>query len=111
MLLTIVESLKYLEVLSTIVKPKSTPVETNIYIRVWVHTKCWCCFTNFVNTTCVVASEERRFLKIKLIKTCLRSSISKTHLSGLANVSIKNCLAKSLDYNEVIKEFANAKAR
>ena len=58
-----------------------------------------------------VASGERTFLKLKLIKTYLRSSMFETCLSGLASISIEHQLAESHDYKEVIKEFASAKAR
>lgn len=56
-----------------------------------------------------VASAERNFSNMKLIKTYLRSTMSQNRLSSLALLSIENELAASLDYNEVIKNFSREK--
>ena len=58
-----------------------------------------------------VASAERSFSKLKLIKTYLRSSMGQERLSGLAILSIENCRARALDLSSVIKDFAELKAR
>lgn len=58
-----------------------------------------------------VASGERSFSKLKLIKTYLRSTMSQTRLTSLATLSIENEIAEALDFSDVIKEFANKKAR
>ena len=58
--------------------------------------------------TVPVATAERSFSKLKLIKNFLGSSISQERLSGLALLSIENKRAKNLDFIEVIQQFASA---
>jgi hypothetical protein len=65
----------------------------------------------FFTVSVSVASCERSFSKLKLIKTYLRSTMSDMRLSGLALLSIEKELAAKLDYGECIKEFASLKSR
>ncbi|XP_046753090.1 uncharacterized protein LOC124416210 [Diprion similis] len=65
----------------------------------------------FLTMPVTTASCERGFSKLKLIKTYLRSTMGQGRLTGLAILSIENRLAKTLDYDEVINEFASRKAR
>ncbi|XP_047137482.2 uncharacterized protein LOC124813985 [Hydra vulgaris] len=58
-----------------------------------------------------VASGERSFSKLKLIKNYLRSSIGQTKLKNLALISIESAMASTLDYTSVINEFAKVKVR
>jgi hypothetical protein len=58
-----------------------------------------------------VASGERSFSKLKLIKHYLRSSISQTKLRNLSLISIESTLAATLDYTSIINEFAKVKVR
>jgi len=58
-----------------------------------------------------VASAERSFSKLKLIKSYLRSTMSQDRLVGLATMSIERAIAEELDLTEVIQDFAAAKAR
>lgn len=58
-----------------------------------------------------VASGERSFSKLKLIKTYLRSSMTDDRLSSLAILSIENDLAEKVNYEEAIKQFSELKAR
>ena len=58
-----------------------------------------------------VASAERSFSKLKLIKTYLRSTMTLDHLSGLATISVNHELAKEVKIDEIIDEFALKKAR
>ena len=58
-----------------------------------------------------VASAERSFSKLKLIKTFNRTSMTDSRLSTLAMLSIENDCARSLDYDNVITAFANKKVR
>lgn len=58
-----------------------------------------------------VASAERSFSKLKLIKTYLRSTMCQERLTGLAMISIESELASRIDAKDLVKEFAKAKAR
>ncbi|XP_033221158.1 uncharacterized protein LOC117175558 [Belonocnema kinseyi] len=58
-----------------------------------------------------VASSERSFSKLKLIKTYLRCTSSKMRLVDLAIISIEHKLGENLDYKELVPEFAAIKAR
>jgi hypothetical protein len=56
-----------------------------------------------------VASGERSFSKLKLIKTYLRSTMTQERLSSLAILSIENDVAKNVDFSVAIETFANSK--
>ena len=58
-----------------------------------------------------VASAERSFSKLKLIKTYLRSNMGQERLSGLAIISIENEISSQLDYSRLIDLFAEEKVR
>ena len=58
-----------------------------------------------------VASAERSFSKLKLLKSYLRSTMSQERLSGLAMIAIENEILESINCEEVIKEFATKNAR
>jgi len=58
-----------------------------------------------------VASAERSFSKLKLIKTYLRSSMSQDRLNGLATLSIEKEMLKNIDVDVIINDFASQKAR
>lgn len=58
-----------------------------------------------------VASAERSFSKLKLIKTYLRSSMAQERLSGLAILSINHKISHDISYNDIINDFASRKAR
>lgn len=55
------------------------------------------------------ASGERSFLK--LIKNYLRSITSQEQLNSFAVLSTKCNIVKALGYTEIIREFANSRAR
>ncbi|KAF7657630.1 hypothetical protein LDENG_00024390, partial [Lucifuga dentata] len=57
-----------------------------------------------------VASGERSFLALKLIKTYLRSIMSQEKLSGLALISIEQNIGRSLELEDMVSAFAIAKA-
>lgn len=65
----------------------------------------------FLTVPFSVASAERSFSKMKLIKTYLRSTMSQERLSALAVLSIENRTARQVDYSDIIARFAAAKTR
>ena len=58
-----------------------------------------------------VASGERSFSKLKLVKTYLRSTMCQDRLNGLAIISIENETARNIEYNLLIDKFASKKSR
>ena len=71
----------------------------------------WIALRILLTIPVTVASGERSFSKLKLIKTYLRSTMGDDRLTSLAMLSIENELAHSLDMSDVIKQFADQKAR
>uniref|UniRef100_A0A8C5PM21 TTF-type domain-containing protein n=1 Tax=Leptobrachium leishanense TaxID=445787 RepID=A0A8C5PM21_9ANUR len=58
-----------------------------------------------------VATGERSFSKLKLIKTYLRSTMTQERLVGLATISIEHELAQTIDLKGAVSTFASKKAR
>ncbi|XP_044147234.1 zinc finger MYM-type protein 1-like [Bufo gargarizans] len=58
-----------------------------------------------------VAAGERSFSKLKLIKNYLRSTMSQARLTNLSIISIEKSFCEDLDIDDVIRNFAVAKAR
>jgi hypothetical protein len=58
-----------------------------------------------------VASNERSFSKLKLIKTYLRSSMGQERLSDLAILSIENDEVEKVSFDELVHNFATEKCR
>ncbi|XP_050369399.1 uncharacterized protein LOC126787590 [Argentina anserina] len=58
-----------------------------------------------------VASTEKSFSKLKLLKSYLRSTMSQERLNGLALISIDNEMLGKISYNKLIDDFAAKKAR
>ena len=58
-----------------------------------------------------MATAERSFSKLKLIKTYLRNIMQDDRLSGLVVLSIENAEAWKLDVSKIIDDFASRKAR
>ena len=58
-----------------------------------------------------VASAERSFSKLNLIKTYFRSTMTQERLVDLALISTENDIASSLDYASILDEFASIKCR
>ena len=68
-------------------------------------------FFCFSRCQVTVATAERSFSKLKLIKTYLRKTMQDDRLSGLAVLSIENAEARKLDVSKIIDDFASRKAR
>lgn len=58
-----------------------------------------------------VASAERSFSKLKLLKSYLRSTMTQERLSGLALIAIENDILENVSYEELIEEFIPRNAR
>lgn len=58
-----------------------------------------------------VASAERSFSKLKLLKTYLRSTMTQDRLNALAMISIESEFLEKLDYERLIDDFAAKNAR
>jgi hypothetical protein len=58
-----------------------------------------------------VASAERSFSKLKLIKSYIRSTMSQERLNRLVILSIEKEMLKKLEYKNLISNFASQKAR
>ena len=58
-----------------------------------------------------IASCERSFSKLKMIKSYLRSTMSDDRLSALSILSIEGDYVQRLDFEDIIANFASAKAR
>lgn len=66
---------------------------------------------NLFTISATVASAEGRSSHLKLIKTYLRLTMSREHLSDLAKISIKCDVAVLLDYIDLINELAAVSTR
>jgi hypothetical protein len=65
----------------------------------------------FLTLPTSVASAERSFSKLKLIKTYIRSTMRQDRLDALTTLSIAHEIAKDLNEEELIDKFATIKAR
>uniref|UniRef100_A0A8R7UKV9 HAT C-terminal dimerisation domain-containing protein n=1 Tax=Triticum urartu TaxID=4572 RepID=A0A8R7UKV9_TRIUA len=54
-----------------------------------------------------VASAEKSFSKLKLLKNCLRSTMLQDRLNGLAMCSIEKDILDNIDFDIVINDFAS----
>lgn len=82
-----------------------TTNSTDLFPNLWVALRV------LLTIPVTVASAERSFSKLKLIKTYLRSTMAQGRLNSLAILSIENDIAKNLDFKEILRTFAHAKAR
>lgn len=65
----------------------------------------------FLTIPVSVASNERSFSKLKIIKNYLRNLTGQQRLTNLAIISIEHQLASKLSFNEIVNTFAARKAR
>ncbi|KAM9311655.1 zinc finger MYM-type protein 1-like [Gastrophryne carolinensis] len=69
------------------------------------------CLKLFLTICVSVASCERSFSKLKLIKNYLRSTMGQSRLSDLALLSVESELVQTIDFDEVVNSFAALKTR
>jgi hypothetical protein len=65
----------------------------------------------FLTLPVTVASNERSFSKLKIIKNFLRSTMSQDRLTNLAILSIEKEVTKTIDFDVIIDQFASRKCR
>ncbi|KAF0703739.1 52 kDa repressor of the inhibitor of the protein kinase-like, partial [Aphis craccivora] len=65
----------------------------------------------FLTIPVTVASAERSFSKLKLIKNYLRNSISQDRLTNIAVLNIEKEKTAELEIDKIINDFANLKSR
>ncbi|KAL9299022.1 putative HAT dimerization domain, ribonuclease H-like superfamily [Arabidopsis thaliana] len=70
----------------------------------------WISFRILFTIPVSVASAERSFSKLKLIKNYLRSTMSQDRLNGLAILSIERAMLEKIDYATVMDDFAGKNA-
>lgn len=68
-------------------------------------------FLLFFTLPVTVATLERSFSKLKILKNCMRPTTSEQRLRNLAILSIEYKSASALDLQDLINRFANAKVR
>ena len=54
---------------------------------------------------------ERSFTKLKLIKDEVRATVKQGRLDMLSLMSIKRVILRELNFEDIIKDFSNVKAR
>lgn len=65
----------------------------------------------FLTLPVTVASAERSFSKLKLIKNYLRNSVSQERLSHIAVLNIEKKKTQELNIEKIINDFSHNKAR
>ncbi|XP_073063978.1 uncharacterized protein [Primulina eburnea] len=89
------------------------PLEVLEYVKSLHHgfPNAWIAYRILLTIPVTVASAERSFSKLKLIKNYLRSTMSQDRLNGLAILSIEKKMVAKLDYDNLVDNFAQQKAR
>ena len=58
-----------------------------------------------------VASAERSFSKLKLLKTYLRSTMKQERLNALAIIALESDMLEKIDYERIIEDFISKNAQ
>ena len=53
----------------------------------------------------IVASVERSFIKLKLLKSYLRSAMTQEILNNLAMIALESDMLEKIDYERIIEDF------
>ncbi|KAJ1262638.1 hypothetical protein BS78_09G124200 [Paspalum vaginatum] len=76
------------------------------------------CFPNaliayriFLTIHVTVASAERSFSKLKLVKSCMRSTMKQERLNGLATNALENDVLEKIKYEHMIEDFISKNTR
>ena len=69
------------------------------------------CLKLYLTVAVSIASCERSFSKLKLIKSYLRSTMGESRLSALAMLSIESDFVEMLSFEDIISEFVSMKAQ
>lgn len=94
-------TLSPIESLNFIFEKKLDPILPNLVVAIRI----------LLTIPVTVASGERSFSKLKIIKNYLRSTIGQERLVDLARISIESEFLSNLDYSDLIDDFAKIKAR
>ena len=70
----------------------------------------WFCLKLYLTIDVSIANCERSFSKLKMINSYLRSTMNDDRLSALSIRSIKRDYVQKLDFEDIIANFASAKA-
>ena len=102
-----------LKVLKEILQIKDyTPIDILNYIkRLDSFPNTYIAYRILLTIPVTVASTKRSFLKLKLIKSYIRLTMSQKRLSGLVILSIKKEMLEELEYKNLISQFASQKVR
>ena len=102
-----------LKVLKEILQIKYyTPIDILNYIKILDSFPNTCIAYKILLTIPVtVASAKRSFLKLKLIKSYIRLTMSQERLNGLVILSIKKEMLEELEYKNLIGQFASQNVR
>ncbi|XP_028098568.1 uncharacterized protein LOC114298232 [Camellia sinensis] len=94
-------------------KEINRPIEVMDYLKLMdgCFPNAWIAYRIVLTIPVTVASGERSFSKLKLIKSYLRSTMSQERFDGLAILSIAKDLVDKLDYTNLISDFAAKNAR
>ena len=76
-----------------------------------LYSNCEIALRIFLTLSVSVASNERAFSKLKIIKNYLRSSMGQDRLTKLAILSIEKEVTESEDFDVIIDQFLNEKCR
>ena len=91
---------------------ENTPINVLNYLkRLDSFPNAYIAYRILLTISVMIASAERSFSKLKLIKSYLRSTMSQERLSGLAILSIEKEMLEELKYKNLISNFASQKAR
>ena len=59
----------------------------------------------------IVASVERSFIKLKLLKSYLRSTMTQERLNDLAMIALESDMLEKIDYERIIEDFISKNAQ